>query len=128
MSHSVVNRAGKVRQLDRLAEPDEVVTEYEAKQPDFLARVLMRLLREAAAARRLWSPRIIDHQDVPVDGTGTTIYRLPHGFKGRVNWWVLDFTGGVAPLLARDASSDDNTLCLVSNEAGTVSVRIEKAG
>jgi hypothetical protein len=128
MSHALVQGNGKVRQLDRQAEPDEVVTEYEAKQPDFLSRILMRLLREAAAMRRRWAPRTIDHQDIVVDGTGTTVYRLPHGFGGRVNWWAIDFKDGVAALLVRDASSDDNTLCLTSTEAGTVSIRIEESG
>ncbi len=126
MSHAVL-QAGKVRQLDRRVEPDEQLTE-EDLEPARLTRRLMAILRDIARLLRMWRPQVIDHWDVEVDGTGTTVYRLPHGFDGRVNWWVIDATAGAQVGIEKDPSSDDNTLCLISTVAGTVSVRIEEAG
>lgn len=129
MSHAVVDATGRVRQLDRQAEPDEQVTEYEVASAEKLARRLGDVVKEQSLASRAWKPRVIDHRDITVDATGSTIYRLPHGFNTRVNWWVIDFSGGsYGPALMRDSSSDENTLCLVSNEGGVVSIRIEEAG
>lgn len=129
MSHAIVQANNTVRQLDRQAEPDEQVTEYEVKDASRLARVVMRLLRDVAALRRSWSPKVVDHRDRVVDGTGTTVYRFPHGFGGRVNWWPVDWVSAAAgPRLVRDPSSDNETLALVSYTAGTLTLRIEEAG
>ncbi len=129
MSHALVDSSGAIRQLDRRAEPEEQITENEVKDVPKVARLFMRILRELHLLVRLWRPRVVDHMDVPVDATGSTVYRFPHGFGGRVIWYPIDFTGGTyGPALMRDASTDDNTLCLVSNEAGTVSIRIEEMG
>lgn len=128
MSHAVIDGDGRVRQLDRLSEPDEQVTPYEVGSPEKLARFLVRLLKEVRQFTGLWRPRVMDSQALDVDGTGTTIYRIEHGFRSRVNWWVIDYTGGTVAALVRDVSTDENALCFVSNEAGTVRVRVEEAG
>lgn len=129
MSHAVIPPAGPPRQLDRQPEPDEQVTEYEVKDASKLARLFTRVLRDVAEIRRRWAPRVVDHRDVAVDATGSTVYRFPHGFGGRVNWWPVDFVGGTyGAALIRHESTDNDTLCLVSNEAGTVTIRIEEAG
>lgn len=129
MSHAVVDSASRVRQLDRQPEPDEQVTQSEVASTEKLSRLLMRILRDVAKLLRIWRPRVVDHRDVTVDATGSTVYRFPHGFGTRVNWWPVSFRGGsYGPALMEDPSTDDNTLCLVSNEAGVVSIRIEEAG
>lgn len=126
---AVVPLGAKVRQLDRTPEPDEQVTPEQMTDTSRLARLLMRILRDVARLKRRWWPEYIDHRDRVVDGTGTTVYRFPHGFGGRVNWWPIDWTDGAAgPSLVRDASSDENTLVLVSHVAGTVTIRVEAAG
>lgn len=126
---AVAPKYGPVRRLDRASEPDERVTVDDLKSPDYLARLLMRILRELADLRRRWWPKRIDVEDRDVDGTGSTKYRFPHGFGGRVRWWVVDWSGAssVAGLM-RHSDSDNNTLVLVSWVAGTVTVRIEEAG
>lgn len=129
MSSARVNAANKVRQLDRLAEPDAQVTEEQVQDPPRLARMVLSIMRELATLRRRWAPRSVVHEDREVDGTGTTIYRFPHGFAGRVDWWPVAWTGAAgACALVQDDSTDDNTLALVSYEAGTVTLRIEEAG
>jgi hypothetical protein len=117
-----------VIQLDRRAEPDEQVTDEDAKDAGRLARVLMRLLRDVAILRRRWAPRRVDFEDVEVDATATVFYRFPHDFNGRVRWWVVDWSGGAAPSLLRDGRSDQNALVLVSTSAGTATIRVEEAG
>lgn len=126
MSHAVV-QVDRVRQLDRVQEPDEHLTE-EDLEPARLTRRLMAMLRDLKLLSRLWRPRVVDHWDIEVDGSGTTVYRLPHGFGVRVNWWVVDATAGAQAGIEKDPSSDSNTLCLIATVAGTVSVRIEESG
>jgi hypothetical protein len=128
MSAAIVNAVDTVRALDRRAEPNEEVTPEQAKDPERLSRLLMRVLRDIAALMRRWSPRRIDHEDRDVDASGTTLHRFPHGFGGRVRWCVVDWEGAAAPALSKDASSDESTLVLVSYESGTVTIRIEEAG
>lgn len=126
---AVVPVRGNPRLLDRPAEPDERVTPEDVQDAPKLARLLMRILKELALLRRRWWPRKVDHEDRTVDGTGTTKYRFPHGFGGRVRWWPVDWSGAASvPGLMRHADSDANTLVLVSWIAGTVTVRIEEAG
>lgn len=131
---AVVPTSGTVRQLDRQAEPDEQVDEEQVKDAPRLARLLMRILRDLALLKRRFWPGHIDHEDRVVDSTGTTKYRFPHGFGGRVRWWVVDWQVGSAfklsysPSLSRHTDSDDNTLVLVSYVDGTVTIRVEEAG
>jgi hypothetical protein len=118
-----------VRQLDRPAEPDEQVTPDDAKDSERVARMLMRLLKDVSTLRRSWAPRFVDHEDRVVDATGTTTYRFPHGFGGRVRWWPVDWKDASAgPQLERHSDTDSNTLVLVSYAAGTLTLRIEEAG
>ncbi len=120
---------GKVHQLDSHAEPDEQVQQKDVAEAPQLVRLLMRILRDVALMKRRWWPATIDHRDRVVDATGTALHRFPHGFGGRVNWWPVDWTNAVTcPQLVRHASSDADTLVLVSYEAGTVTLRVEAAG
>lgn len=125
---AIAPSGGKLRQLDAPTQPDQQVTAADAADPTVLSRFLMVILRDIAKLKRRWAPNFIDFRDVVVDGTGTTKYRFPHGFNSTVNYWSLKWVGGVGPSLAFDSSSDANTLVLVSNFAGTVSIRIEAAG
>lgn len=128
MSANIPN-GGQPRQLDRQAEPDEQVTEDQVQDPPRLARLLMAILRELALLKRRFWPRRIDHEDREVDATGTTLFRFHHGFGGRVRWWVVDWDASSgAPALRKDSSSDNNTLVLVSDVEGTMTLRIEEAG
>lgn len=130
---AVIPNVGPVRQLDGRAQPDEQVTEEQAKDPARIARLLMTILRDVATLKRRFWPRRVDHEDRSVDGSGTTLYRFPHNFGGRVRWWPVDWSGAASgPLLVRYDDSDDgtnnDTLVLVSYEAGTLTLRIEEAG
>ena len=126
---AIIPRSGPVRQLDRKAEPDEQVTTEQAKDPERVSRLLMSILRDLAQLKRRWAPRRIDFEDRTVDATGTALHRFSHNFAGRVRWWVVDWQASSgAPSLRRHASSDENTLVLVSSVAGTASIRVEEAG
>ncbi len=118
---------GRIYLLDRPAEPDEMVTEEDAGDRGKLARLLMRILRDLAAIKRRFFPRRVDFEDVSVDATGSTKYRLTHGFDARVRWWPVDIYGDNA-LLRRHADTDANTLVLVSDAATVVTIRVEVAG
>ncbi|MER3466186.1 MAG: hypothetical protein C4340_03215 [Armatimonadota bacterium] len=132
---TIVGRDGKIRQLDRRAEPSELVTREQVMDPARLVRIVMDILRDVARFKRRWHPRRIDFEDVVVDSTGRP-FRLPHGFGGRVRWWVVDWrsTAGNAPKIetAKDADgkplSDDRTLVLRSLADGTATIRVEEAG
>lgn len=125
---AIVPAHGDIRQLDRHAEPDEQVTPADVQDPERVSRLLMRILRDLAALKRRWWPLRVDVEDREVDATGTTKYRYPHGFGGRVRWWVVGWSGAAGPQLAEHDDTDDMTLVLVSYVAGTVTLRIEEAG
>ncbi len=128
---AVVPSNGKLRQLDSPAVPDEQITPDQVTDTDRIARLFMRILKDVAGLKRRYWPDRLDFEDVAVDATGTTLYRFPHGLGGRVRWWPVDWQGSLLtynPALARDPSTDDNTLVLVSYAAGIVTVRIEAAG
>lgn len=125
---AIVDVSG-VRQLDRQSQPSEQITEEQAKEPARVARLLMALLQDVATLKRRWWPRAIVHRDRVVDSTGTTVYRFPHNFDGRVEWWPVDWTAATAgPRLVRHSSTDNNTLALVSYTAGTLTLRVQEAG
>jgi hypothetical protein len=117
-----------VQQLDKLPEPDEVITPEDVQDVDRVARLFARILRDIARLTRAWKPRRVDYEDRSVDSTGTTKYRLEHRFGGRVRWWPVGWSGAAAPALSEHADSDTNTLVLTSTSAGTVTIRIEEAG
>jgi len=127
---AVVNvRTGTARQLAHRPEPDEAISEQDAADAPKLARLLTRILRDVAALKRPFAPRRVSFVDLTVDGTGTTKYRLPHGFGARVHWFVADWSGAAAGAgLERHSDTDKDTLVLVSHVAGLASVRIEEAG
>lgn len=121
---------GKIVQLDGRAEPDEVVTEQDVQDAPKLSKLLIRILREVAALRRLWSVRKqhLDFHDVVLDATGTTLYRFPHRFNGLALGYVVRWSGAAAPNIRVDATTDSNTLVLTSTSAGTATIRVEEAG
>ena len=126
---AIVPAVGAVRQLTRPAEPRQQVTPEQVQDPERLARLAMDLLRDVAALKRRFWPRRVDHEDREVDATGTTKYRFPHGFAGRVRWYVVGWSGGSAGAsLVEHDDTDDSTLVLVSYVAGTLTLRIEEAG
>lgn len=127
MSANIKNDSS-VKQLDRRAEPDEQVTEEQVKDSSRLGRLLMTMLRDIALLKRRWAPRRMDFEDVVVDGTATTKYRLTHKFGGRVRWWPVDWLYPSASGLAKHSDTDNDTLVLVSYVAGTVTIRVEEAG
>lgn len=125
---AVVDVDGRVRQLDKSAEPAEQFTPDLATDKRRLSEVVMRLLRDIATLKRRWWPEYMDFRDRAVDATGTTFYRLRHGFGGRVNFWVVRWVGVAAPNLVYDATSDNDTLVLTSTSEGTATIRVEAAG
>ena len=120
--------SGKSRQLDRKAAADELVPESDVTDASKLAKLLTRLVKGLAELQRSFSPRRTDFEDVDV-GTGT-YERFPHGFGGRVRWWVIDVEGSDAQLIrvSPDTLSDANTLVLYSGQATRLTLRVEQAG
>ena len=125
-----IDRAGNVYQLDRQAEPDEVVTEEDVQDPNKLARLLMRILKTLAGITRRFYPRRVTFHDRAV--TSGDALRLPHGFNARVDWLVVDWvptTPGDVPIFERVAAATTvNTLVLEVGNSGLVSVRLEVSG
>jgi hypothetical protein len=123
-----IDRAGKVHQLDRPAEPDELVTEEDVKDAPKLARILVRILKDIATIKRRFWPRRTDFEDREVT-SGDTL-RLPHNFNARVRWWVVDWiptTPGDIPVFERSATTTTRVLALDVGNSGLVSVRVEVA-
>jgi hypothetical protein len=126
---SAVFSSGKIRQLDRPAQPEDQVTEEQVTDSKQLSRLLNELRSDTAKEQRRWQPNFVEHEDVSVDGTGTTKYRFTHKFGKRVRWWPTDWTGATAGArLVKHTDSDDDTLVLVSYTTGKLTVRIEEAG
>lgn len=117
------------RQLDRKAQPDEQVTEADVASPAKLARLLTRILADITAIRRKFVRRNVTFTNLAVDATGTVKYRLPHRFRGAVDWFVVGWRNAVGgPDLVEHEDTDENTLVLVSNEVGTATIRVEERG
>jgi hypothetical protein len=126
---AVFPTSGNVRQLDRSSQPDDQVTEEQVQDPKQLARLVQDHRKAVAALKRRWQPIFVEHEDVSVDGTGTTKYRFPHKLGKRVRWWPVDWADATAgPRLVKDDDTDEDTLVLVSYTAGTLTLRIEEAG
>ena len=124
---AVVSAMGKLRSLVVTKEPDRELTSDDVQEPKTLARMLMRIVRDVAQLERRPCPRRLDFEDIEVNGDGITVYDFPHGFGTRVRWWVTDceVTDGT---LVRDSTTNDETLRLISNSTGTVTVRVEEVG
>jgi len=120
--------SGKSRQLGGKATEDEVVSEADVTDVPKMARLLTRIVRELASLRRRFAPRRTDFEDVDVPTGGYV--RFPHGFGGRVRWWVVDVEGSFAQLVrvSPDTLSDANTLVLYSDQETRITLRIEEAG
>jgi hypothetical protein len=125
-SAAVVDANGKVRALVVSAEPHVHVTEEQVKDTPTLARMMASVIREIMAIGRRPCPRRIDHEDVSVNGDGVTQYLLPHGFGGRVRWWVTDCTTSNGGMIRDASASTDDVLVLLSTTAGVVTVRVEE--
>lgn len=125
---AVVSAHGTLRPLDSKAGPAEQLTDKLATDPMQMAQTVASIRADLAALKRRWWPQSVTHLDRAVDATGTVVHRFAHGFGGRVAWWPTDWTGAAGPQLARHASSDANTLAIVSFVAGTLSLRIEEVG
>lgn len=124
---AVVDAIGRVRSLVAKREPGEDITEAKVAESKWLARLLTRIVRSLAELERRPCPRRIDFEDVEVNGDGVTVYRFQHRFSGRVRWWVTDclLTDGA---LHRESTTDEDTLALLSEQPGVVTLRIEEVG
>jgi hypothetical protein len=125
---AVVDANGKVRALVVAAEPHVHVTEEQVKDTSTLARMMAAVMREIMAIGRRPCPRRIDHEDISVSGDGVTQYILPHGFGGRVRWWVTDCTSSNGGMHRDADASTDDVLVLLSELPAVVTVRIEEVG
>ncbi len=126
---AIVDFNGRIRQLDRGAEPEEQVQAEDVTDPPRLARLLMRILSDVAALKRRFWPRHLDFEGCAMTDDGVTKYRFEHRFGGKARWWAVDWTsedGGVD--IVRDADSNDRTLVLRSYCTGTITLRIAEAG
>ena len=124
---------GAPRQLDRRAEPEEQITEEQAKEPARVARLLMTLLRSVALLKRRWWPHRVDFKDVVITGTSVApmVVRFPHGL-GPVVWWPVRVrdTGFISAgtLIRETSDSNESTLVLEVYFDATIDIRIEEAG
>lgn len=129
MTAARIESDGRVVPLDGKAEPAEVVTEEDAKDPGKVSRLLARLLKENATLRRQYTPKQIDFVDVAVSTAGASV-SLQHTFNTRVRWWLVGWrsAGTTAPILKEDTTNTTaTTLVLLSYVAGTACIRIEAA-
>ncbi len=131
MSANIAND-GKVTSLDGAATTDEVITAEDAKDSAKLARLLGRLLKDNAEARRRFTPRRLDFVDIAIGGSATSV-SLAHGFGGRVRWWVVGWQSASVdpPYLREDTTATTaNELVLLAYSAvvGTACIRVEQAG
>jgi len=115
---AVFPSAGKVRQLDKPTQPDEVVRPEQMGDPTIVARLFGRILQRLASLERRFFPQVLYFEDITVDGTGTTIYSLEHKFGSRVRFSVVDWNGAAAFNLRKDATSTNKVLVLTSTSAG----------
>lgn len=121
--------SGKVTQLDRPAEPDEMVTEEDVQDASKLARLLMRILKALALIQRRFFPRRLTFTNRTV-AAGDTL-RLSHRFGVEVEYWVVKWRPASptdSPVFDYSTDSDADTLVLDVGNAGTVSIRIESGG
>lgn len=124
-----IEASGKVYPLDRPAEPDEIVSEEDASDTGKLARLLMRVLKDAASVKRRFFPRRITFTNRLVT-SGDTM-RLHHKFGVAVEYWIVKWrptTPGDAPLFDFSTDTTADTLVLDVGNSGTVSVRVESGG
>lgn len=124
-----IARSGRVYQLDRPAEPTELVSEEDAKDTAKLARLLIRILSDLASIKRRFFPRWVDFEDRDV--VSGDVMRLTHDFGGRVRYWVVDWrpaTPGDVAAFDRNEDTDEKTLLLNVGNTGMVTMRVEAAG
>lgn len=103
MTAARVEQDGKVKALDGKAEPDEVISEDDAKEPAKVAKLFVRILKDIAALKRRFVAKRVDFEDVVVGGDGT-VTQLAHNFAGRVRWSVVGWQTSSAP-------TTDDQLC-----------------
>jgi hypothetical protein len=120
---AVIASSGVVRTTTK-RQPDRSTTAEDVKDPEKLARAMQDL---RAAVGNTVDERTMEIEDVAVSTAGALV-SFRHNFGGRVRWSVVDWEGAAGHGLARDASTDDNTLVLASYVAGTATIRIEAVG
>ncbi len=141
MSTTVVNVSESTsKSLDLKPQPDEVVTPEDAVDGFKLGRLLTRVLRELAAARRRFLPRRITYRGIPSTGSDLSAQRvrLVHNFSAPVEWWVvgLSGTGGAVTLpqisegldVNGHPASTANVLEIDVYFPGTLTIRVEESG
>lgn len=128
-----IDADGTIRQLDRLPEPDEVITEAAVQEPKQLARFLLRLFRDVSTLKRRWMPRRRAFRGIVSTGSSGSpmTSRLAHGFGGPVYWWVAKDTNAGAvtvPYVQEMSTSDENTLVLQIYYPATLTILVEESG
>lgn len=122
---------GKPQQLDTKATPPVSVTEGDAAQPAWLARVLTRLLADVTELRRRFAPSRITFRDIETTGTaaGASRHRLAHNLGQLVEWWPVRIVNpSVDPIDIIEVSQDANTLVVDVFYTGQLWIRVEGAG
>lgn len=131
---------GTVKKLDGSAEANQQVTAKDVQDPMNLAKLLTDMLADVARLKRRHYPRRMDFEDLVCFANNDITMR--HGFNGRVRWWVVEWASNGTPLvdsagntltikspmLHKTTASDNNTLVLHSDVAGTATIRVEEAG
>lgn len=125
---AIINASAKITKSVTPAEPKSQVTAKTAADPDALSRKVMELARSLAQLQAQSPRQSIEFEDLAFDATGTKVFSFRHNFGARVRWFVVDVSGATAaPVLMKHASTDANTLALVSYVACTATIRVEKA-
>ncbi len=124
---------GAPKQLDGRATQQASVSESDAQNPGWLARVLTRLLEDVSDLKRRFAPARITFRDIPVSGVAAgpaTRITITHNIGQLVEWWPVRAIGatGANPVNVVEVSQDANTLALDVYFTGTLWVRIEGAG
>ena len=133
MSSALINqKTGAIRQLDKPAQPEEVIKQGDVEEPSLLTRLLKRILGDVAQLKRAFAPRSITFTDVASTGSSTVPSRvtLVHGLGGVVHWYVvrIQTTSSVLLPLYNEIVNDGEKLTLDIYYTGTFAIRVEEKG
>ncbi len=123
-----VDGQGTLHRLGGRAGAANVFTADSLEDRKATADTLTSLAEDVADVANRHVVDFLDFEDLAADGAGGELV-LTHGYGGRVRWYVVDWTstlGGVPPVLEKSSRTTEDVLVLTSNEAGTVSIRVEK--
>lgn len=130
MPAAKISSTGVVTQLDRKAQPQDVILAKDVADPEDLAQILKGTLGDVKDLQNRHDPRRIYFYD-QTTGTSGAALTLPHKFGARVHWQVIDWSSSGTSLwnLKKDTTNTtQDTLVLLSYVAGTATIKIEEAG